>query len=85
MCGTSALALQTTASIVLRRKRCCTPTVRARHREAHAELKGETDHYVSLLNLERSDEGRDVPWNGNTAQLCPRLSMGQDERLNTPA
>ena len=41
---------------------------------------------LSLLNFERSDEGRDVPWNGNAAQLCPRLSMGQDApRLNTPA
>ena len=50
-------------------------------------LQGETDHHVSLLNLERSHEGRDVPWNGNTAQLCPREPKGlaRDLRWNCGA
>ena len=39
-----------------------------------------------LHNLGRSGEERDVPWNGNTAQMCPRLSVRQGAlRLNTPA
>ena len=51
-----------------------------------AGCQGETDHHVSLLDLERSDEGRDVPWNRNTAQMCPRLSVRQGAlRLITPA
>ena len=30
---------------------------------------GRTDRHVSLLNLGRSDEGSDVPWNGHPAQI----------------
>ena len=47
---------------------------------------GGTDRHVSLLNLRRSDEGSDVPWNGNPAQIIIRLSVHQDAlRLNTAA
>ena len=36
---------------------------------AYNVVIGGTNRHVSLLNLRRRDEGPDVPWNGNPAQI----------------